>query len=77
MRRDNALYYHSLICGRGSMVELELPKLTTRVRFPSPAPSHHSGADPRDGARFASGRIKSSRIFQYTFQYAGRLRTVS
>lgn len=25
-------------CGRGSMVELELPKLTTRVRFPSPAP---------------------------------------
>ena len=44
MRRDNALYYHSLICGRGSMVELELPKLTTRVRFPSPAPAltgHH------------------------------------
>ena len=31
-------------CGRGSMVELELPKLTTRVRFPSPAPDltgHH------------------------------------
>ena len=28
------IYY----CGRGSMVELELPKLTTRVRFPSPAP---------------------------------------
>lgn len=24
--------------GRGSMVELELPKLATRVRFPSPAP---------------------------------------
>ena len=29
------IYY----CGRGSMVELELPKLTTRVRFPSPAPA--------------------------------------
>ncbi len=28
----------TLNCGRGSMVELELPKLTTRVRFPSPAP---------------------------------------
>ena len=34
----NTLYCHSLNCGHGSMVELELPKLTTRVRFPSPAP---------------------------------------
>ena len=34
----DTLYCHSLNCGRGSMVELELPKLTTRVRFPSPAP---------------------------------------
>lgn len=25
-------------CGRDSMVEFQLPKLTTRVRFPSPAP---------------------------------------
>ena len=40
----DTLYCHSLDCGRGSMVELELPKLTTRVRFPSPAPDltgHH------------------------------------
>jgi hypothetical protein len=28
----------SLICGCSSMVEQKLPKLTTRVRFPSPAP---------------------------------------
>ena len=34
----DTLYCHPLNCGRGSMVELELPKLTTRVRFPSPAP---------------------------------------
>ena len=34
----DTIYCHSLDCGRGSMVELELPKLTTRVRFPSPAP---------------------------------------
>ena len=26
------------ICGRSSMAEQKLPKLTTRVRFPSPAP---------------------------------------
>ena len=36
--RSDALYSLSLNRGRGSMVELELPKLTTRVRFPSPAP---------------------------------------
>ena len=29
-------------CGRDSMVELQLPKLSTRVRFPSPAPSNAS-----------------------------------
>lgn len=34
----DTIYCHPLDCGRGSMVELELPKLTTRVRFPSPAP---------------------------------------
>lgn len=34
----DTLYCLSLNCGRGSMVELELPKLVTRVRFPSPAP---------------------------------------
>ena len=28
------------ICGRSSMVERQLPKLHTRVRFPSPAPAH-------------------------------------
>ena len=42
--RSDALYCLSLNRGRGSMVELELPKLTTRVRFPSPAPAltgHH------------------------------------
>lgn len=27
--------------GRSSMVERELPKLYTRVRFPSPAPNKH------------------------------------
>ena len=26
------------VCGRGSMVEPDLPKVVTRVRFPSPAP---------------------------------------
>ena len=36
--RSDALYCLSLNRGRGSMVELELPKLVTRVRFPSPAP---------------------------------------
>src|SRR5690606_4348727 len=30
---------HGLKCGCSSMVEQKLPKLTTRVRFPSPAPS--------------------------------------
>src|SRR4051812_14318797 len=29
---------NSLICGRSSMAERQLPKLHTRVRFPSPAP---------------------------------------
>ena len=38
----DTLYCHSQNCGRGSMVELELPKLTTRVRFPSPAPWNRS-----------------------------------
>ena len=28
----------NMICGRSSMVEHQLPKLNTRVRFPSPAP---------------------------------------
>lgn len=43
-KRLDALYYLSLNCGRDSMVEFQLPKLTTRVRFPSPAPElagHH------------------------------------
>jgi hypothetical protein len=33
-------------CGRSSMVERQLPKLHTRVRFPSPAPKirEHSHA---------------------------------
>src|SRR5690606_42034833 len=30
---------HGLKCGSSSMVEQKLPKLTTRVRFPSPAPA--------------------------------------
>ena len=50
VRRDPGLVQHetqhdfrkthakSLICGRSSMVERQLPKLHTRVRFPSPAP---------------------------------------
>ena len=41
----------NMICGRSSMVEHQLPKLNTRVRFPSPAPGvapqairdHHLG----------------------------------
>ena len=77
INRSNAVYCLSLNCGCRQVVRPGLPKPVSRVRVPSPAPSHPSGADPRDGARFASGHIKSSRIFQYTFQYAGRLRTVS
>ncbi len=70
------LRYNSSPCGRGSMVELELPKLTTRVRFPSPAPlssacsptpgsSHSLGvgpsAPPSRKRRFLKGRPKSPR----------------
>ena len=33
-------------CGRDSMVEFQLPKLTTRVRFPSPAPSSPRSLKP-------------------------------
>lgn len=36
-------------CGRDSMVEFQLPKLTTRVRFPSPAPANPP-APSLDGA---------------------------
>ena len=32
----------SQICGRSLVVELQLPKLTVRVRFPSPAPKQKS-----------------------------------
>lgn len=39
-----AVYLNMLNCGRGSMVELELPKLATRVRFPSPAPKANTSA---------------------------------
>src|SRR5688572_21585815 len=47
-------------CGCSSMAEQKLPKLTTRVRFPSPAPSFRSlvfepsspcGAPPKRAAR--------------------------
>ncbi len=38
-------------CGRDSMVEFQLPKLTTRVRFPSPAPLKLTERRPRDGVR--------------------------
>ncbi len=39
--RDSEMRYTAtrLNCGRDSMVEFQLPKLTTRVRFPSPAPA--------------------------------------
>src|ERR1700746_2202369 len=33
-------------CGRSSMVERQLPKLHTRVRFPSPAPSARDQKKP-------------------------------
>ena len=36
----------SLICGRSSMVERQLPKLHTRVRFPPPAPFKASHSKP-------------------------------
>ncbi len=39
-----------LICGCSSMVEQQLPKLNTRVRFPSPAPSPHY-TEPMDFRR--------------------------
>ena len=37
-------------CGCSSMVEQKLPKLTTRVRFPSPAPSETMRGMVSDGA---------------------------
>lgn len=55
----NALYCHSLNCGRGSMVELELPKLTTRVRFPSPAPGIATATKTR--CRFSFRRDRKIR----------------
>ncbi len=39
-----------LVCGCSSMVEQQLPKLNTRVRFPSPAPSPHY-TEPMDFRR--------------------------
>src|SRR6201995_1237479 len=50
---DNTEFWglSGLRCGRSSMVERELPKLNTRVRFPSPAllnrPRYRSRARPR------------------------------
>lgn len=45
-RRAVCLHPHLIRGGRGcsSMVELQLPKLTARVRFPSPAPRGRPGA---------------------------------
>lgn len=42
-------------CGRSSMVEQELPKLLTRVRFPSPAPKAASERRPSRAAFVHSG----------------------
>ena len=41
-------YNISIDCGRGSMVERDLAKVKTRVRFPSPAPVKH----PPEGGFF-------------------------
>lgn len=44
-------------CGRDSMVEFQLPKLTTRVRFPSPAPYDKTERRLEDGVlAFSSAR---------------------
>ena len=45
--------------GRSSMVELQLPKLTARVRFPSPAPTErHSGyRDFRPAGKYPGSRF--------------------
>jgi hypothetical protein len=45
----------SIVCGRSSMAERQLPKLHTRVRFPSPAPAFSQSL--RDG--FAGGFAES------------------
>ena len=44
----------NMICGRSSMVEHQLPKLNTRVRFPSPAPA--SAQSPLDSV--SGGRLR-------------------
>ena len=56
----DTLYCHSLDCGRGSMVELELPKLVTRVRFPSPAPKKRTAMVSRH-CRFSFVGLKLKR----------------
>ena len=56
----DTLYCHSLDCGRGSMVELELPKLVTRVRFPSPAPKKRTAMVNRH-CRFSFVGLKLKR----------------
>lgn len=59
----DTIYCHSLDCGRGSMVELELPKLTTRVRFPSPAPKKKLRPVFNLGLRPTGGGSFGDRLF--------------
>src|SRR5687767_10413292 len=53
-------------CGCSSMAERQLPKLHTRVRFPSPAPAQHHGPSCRGRSRCASRMYSRHRCIPLT-----------
>jgi hypothetical protein len=54
-RRSTSMLWKGPECGCSSMAEQKLPKLTTRVRFPSPAPSSPEQSNSTVGAQSATG----------------------
>src|SRR4051794_33825488 len=53
-------------CGRSSMVERQLPKLHTRVRFPSPAPIFALRNSTTQHSRVSAETIGPARAFALT-----------
>jgi hypothetical protein len=58
---DDKNYFYTPIGGCSSMAEQKLPKLKTRVRFPSPAPIYISRARLGDSVKICNCINVSSR----------------